>query len=68
MIEFISQPWPWYFSGMAIAVVMFLLVFFGKNFGFSSNFRHFCAACGGAKYSKFLIMIGALMHGAYCFL
>lgn len=53
MIEFISQPWPWYISGLAIAVVMFLLVFFGKNFGFSSNFRHFCAACGGGRFSKF---------------
>ncbi len=53
MIEYISQPWPWYFSGMAIAVVMFLLVFFGKNFGFSSNFRHLCAACGGARFSDF---------------
>jgi uncharacterized membrane protein YedE/YeeE len=53
MIEFISQPWPWYISGTAIAVVMFLLVFFGKNFGFSSNFRHLCAACGGARFSDF---------------
>jgi len=53
MIEFISQPWPWYVSGLAISGVMFLLVFFGKNFGFSSNFRHICAACGADKYSKF---------------
>lgn len=53
MIEFISQPWPWYVSGLAIAAVMFLLVFFGKNFGFSSNFRHICAACGAGKVSPF---------------
>ncbi len=53
MHQFISQPWPWYVSGLAISAVMFLLVFFGKNFGFSSNFRHICAACGASKYSKF---------------
>ncbi|CAN5280068.1 YeeE/YedE thiosulfate transporter family protein [soil metagenome] len=53
MIEFISQPWPWYISGMAIAGIMFLLVFFGKSFGFSSNFRAICAACGAGKYSSF---------------
>lgn len=51
MIEFLSRPWPWYVSGAAIAGIMFLLIFFGKNFGFSSNFRHMCAACGGGRYS-----------------
>lgn len=51
MIEFLSQPWPWYVSGPAIAAIMFILIFFGKDFGFSSNFRHMCAVCGGGKYS-----------------
>jgi len=50
MIEFLQEPWPWYVSGILIAGIMFLLIFFGKTFGFSSNLRTICAACGGGKY------------------
>ncbi|ALI97898.1 YeeE/YedE family protein [Rufibacter tibetensis] len=53
MIEFISQPWPWYVSGAVIALVMVLLLFFGSSFGFSSNFRIICAACGAGKRVPF---------------
>ncbi len=45
--------WPWYVSGLLIVTVMALLLFFGKSFGFSSNFRTICAACGADKASKF---------------
>ena len=31
MIEFISQPWPWYVAGPGIALVAFLLFYFGKK-------------------------------------
>lgn len=44
MIEFILNPWPWWFSGALIAGVMFTLNFFGKAFGISSNLRTVCAA------------------------
>jgi uncharacterized membrane protein YedE/YeeE len=53
MIELLSQPWPWYVSGALIALVMVLLLFFGKSFGVSSNLRTICSACGAGKHVKF---------------
>src|SRR6478672_7543969 len=53
MLELIKQPWPWYTSGIVIVLVMAILLFFGKSFGFSSNFRTICAACGAGKKVKF---------------
>ncbi|MDZ4664635.1 MAG: YeeE/YedE thiosulfate transporter family protein [Bacteroidota bacterium] len=53
MLEFIQQPWPWYISGALIAGIMFLLLFFGQSFGFSSNLRTICAIGGGGKFVKF---------------
>lgn len=53
MIDFLLAPWPWYFSGFMIAIIMFSLFYFGKTFGFSSNFRTICAACGAGKNTKF---------------
>lgn len=49
IIELIKQPWHWFVSGIAIALIMFMMIFFGKVFGFSSNFRTICAACGAGK-------------------
>lgn len=49
MIEIIQQPWHWLVSGLVIAMVMFTMLFFGKKFGVSSNFRNICAACGVGK-------------------
>lgn len=53
MLDLIRQPWPWYTSGAVIALVMVLLLFFGKSFGVSSTLRVICAACGAGKHSKF---------------
>ena len=53
MLELIKEPWAWYVSGVAIAGVMFLLIFFGGSFGFSSNLRTICAACGAGKKTDF---------------
>jgi len=45
MIDFLSQPWPWYIAGPLIGLVVpALLLFDGKQFGISSNLRHICAA------------------------
>lgn len=45
MIEFLSQPWPWYVAGPIIGLfVPALLIFGGKQFGLSANLRHMCAA------------------------
>lgn len=53
MLEFISQPWPWYVSGTAIAFIMALLLIYGKSFGFSSNLRTMCTIMGAGKRVKF---------------
>ncbi len=53
LLRWIAQPWSWYISGMAISGMMFFLVFSGKTFAFSSNFRTICAACGAGKFIGF---------------
>ena len=53
MIEFISQPWQWYVAGPIISLVMFLLIYFGKNFGMSANLRTMCTIGGAGKFSEF---------------
>ena len=52
-MEIIYQSWPWYVGGSAISVIMFLLIFSGKEFGFSENLRIIISMLGGGKYSKF---------------
>ena len=52
-MEVILKPWPWYVSGPLIALVMFLLLYFGKTFGMSSNLRTLCSIGGGGKYCDF---------------
>lgn len=53
MIEFLSQPWPWFVCGPLITVVMLLLIYFGQSFSASSSMRTICAACGAGKFSDF---------------
>lgn len=53
MIEFLSQPWPWYVSGPLISLVMFLLLRFGGNFGVSSTLRSMCSMVGAGKHCEF---------------
>lgn len=55
-MDFILQPWPWYVSGPLIAIVMFLLLFFGKTFGMSSNLKTLCAIGGAGKRVPFFNM------------
>lgn len=75
MKYFITHPWPWWFSGIMISVVMFMLIFNGKQFSFSSNFRTMCAAMGAGKKFKFfdykwktqrwnlMFLVGAMIGG-----
>ncbi|MBB5439193.1 hypothetical protein HDC92_002880 [Pedobacter sp. AK017] len=53
MLEIIKQPWPWYTSGAIIALIMVILLYFGKSFGFSSNLRTLCSMAGAGKKVKF---------------
>ncbi|MEN0004304.1 MAG: YeeE/YedE thiosulfate transporter family protein [Bacteroidota bacterium] len=76
MIEFISQPWHWAVSGAMIVVVMFLLLWFGGEFGVSSNLRTMCAIGGAGKRVAFfnynwrkqlwnLVFIGGAIIGGF---
>ncbi|MFA0960428.1 YeeE/YedE family protein [Roseivirga sp. BDSF3-8] len=48
-----KEPWPWYVAGPLIGIVMLSLIYFGKTFGFSSNFRTMCAVSGMGKKASF---------------
>ena len=52
-MNLISEPWPWYIGGPAIAAVLFLLLFSEKQFGMSSNLRTLCAMAGAGKKTAF---------------
>jgi uncharacterized membrane protein YedE/YeeE len=53
IMEWIFNPWPWYVGGPLIALILFLLLFFGKSFGMSSNLRTLCTICGAGKNTEF---------------
>lgn len=74
-MEWLLNPWPWYIAGPLIALVMFLLLMMGKNFGMSGNLRTICTLCGGEKASDFfrfdwksqkwnlIVVLGAIIGG-----
>lgn len=74
-MEYILNPWPWYISGPLIALVMALLLYFGKTFGMSSNLRTMCTLAGAGKFSGFFnfnwkdqlwnltVVLGAIIGG-----
>lgn len=74
-MEWITNPWPWYVSGPLIALVMFALLFVGKQFGMSSNLRTACSIGGAGKASNFfkfdwkkerwnlIVVLGAIIGG-----
>lgn len=74
-MESILQPWPWYVAGPLIALIMFLLLFMGKQFGMSSNLRTMCTMCGADRQASFfdfdwkaqrwnlVVIIGAALGG-----
>lgn len=54
MIEFLSQPWPWYIAGPLIGLTVPLLLLVGnKSLGVSSSMRHLCAIVLPARISYF---------------
>ena len=74
-MEYILQPWPWYVTGPLIAMVMFLLLYFGRTFGMSSNLRTLCSIGGAGKNVEFfkfdwksqlwnlVVVLGAVVGG-----
>ncbi|MFN4285742.1 MAG: YeeE/YedE family protein [Lacibacter sp.] len=73
--DFIAQPWPWYVAGPMLAFIMFILLYFGHEFGISENFRLMCAADGADELNEFfkvdwtkgewnmLVALGAVFGG-----
>ncbi|MEP3836271.1 MAG: YeeE/YedE thiosulfate transporter family protein [Algibacter sp.] len=74
-MQYILNPWPWYVSGPLIALVMALLLYFGKTFGMSSNLRTMCSIAGADKFSDYFkfnwksqlwnltVVLGAIIGG-----
>lgn len=74
-MEFLLKPWPWYVSGPLIALTMFILMYFGKTFGMSSNLKTLCSIGGAGKYADFfkfdwkaqrwnlIVVLGAVIGG-----
>lgn len=73
--DFISQPWPWWVAGPLLSLIMFVLLWFGHEFGISENFRLMCAADGADELNEFfkinwqsgiwnlLVALGAVFGG-----
>jgi uncharacterized membrane protein YedE/YeeE len=73
----LSAPWPWYAGGPVIGLTLFLLLFFGKEFGLSANLRVMCAADGAGDYADFfnfdwqsqgwnlMVALGAMFGGYF---
>jgi uncharacterized membrane protein YedE/YeeE len=49
IIDLLSKPWPWWIAGPVISLLMFSLIYFGKSFGFSANFKNICSILGAGK-------------------
>ena len=52
-MDLLCQPWPWYVSGVLIALVLFLFFYYGENFGVSSNLETLCTLAGADKGSDY---------------
>ncbi len=49
LIDLLSQPWHWAFSGAMIALTMVTLTMLGRSFGLSLTFRNMCTISGAGK-------------------
>ncbi|MBS1501656.1 MAG: YeeE/YedE family protein [Bacteroidetes bacterium] len=74
MMNWITQPWPWYVSGPLIGLMVPAMLLLGnKPFGISSSLRHICAACVPARLPFFnydwkreswsLLFVGGVIAG-----
>lgn len=53
LTQTLSQPWTWWFSGAAIAVVLLFANILGKKFGISTSFENACTLAGAGRFSSF---------------
>ncbi len=52
VLEFLSNPWPWYFGGPIIGILYLVLHIFGRRFGISSTLRTTCSMLGAGKVAS----------------
>ncbi len=55
-MDYVLGPWPWYVAGPLIAFCMYLMFYFGRKFGVSSNLETVCSMVGAGRlvdYFKF---------------
>ena len=52
-MQHVMNPWPWWIAGPLLALVLFLMLYQGKSFGFSSNLRTICSMVGAGKSVSF---------------
>ncbi|OYU85683.1 MAG: YeeE/YedE family protein [Flavobacterium sp. BFFFF2] len=52
-MEILSHTWHWAIAGFLIGGIMLTLIYFGKNFGMSSNLRSLCSMTGMGKKIPF---------------
>ena len=69
-MQWLLQPWPWWFSGILIGLMVpGLYILSGKGFGVSSSFRHLAAMClPNSKVSYLESIIGIVASGIWCWL
>lgn len=76
IINYISQPWPWYVAGPLIGlVIIFLQWMDNKPFAVSSSYRHICASVfpAGIPFLKYnlkaeywnLFFVGGIIIGGF---
>jgi hypothetical protein len=55
MLEFIMQPWPWWFSGVLVGLtVPLLFLLAGKAFGISTSLQQIGAMCAPGSRASYL--------------
>ncbi len=53
ILDLLSQPWHWAFSGFVIAFILLVSTWAGKSFGVSSSYKVLCSMAGAGKRLPF---------------
>ncbi len=52
-LEWLTISWHWSISGLLIAFVLFLMMYFGEKFGVSTSFQTLCSIGGAKRWSAY---------------
>lgn len=53
LLEWLTNSWHWSISGLMIAFVLFLMMYFGEKFGVSTSFQTICSIGGANRWSSY---------------